>query len=171
MRECGPDPSHSRVTVSKSGHSWSARVGVGAALSPSPGAAVALDQEGKVGASASGRDMLWMAHCRMPSKECCRDGRARALGTRGLGLARGADLLPTDEAAPKSHLFLPEILAACLPAERPGSRSDRSPRGPGPGAHPMLGKVVASKSHFGGPGAGSAATPPTGSRPWDLWAG
>lgn len=28
-------------------------------------------QEGKVGASASGRDMLWMAHCRMPSKECC----------------------------------------------------------------------------------------------------
>lgn len=27
-------------------------------------------QEEKGGVSASGRDMLWMAHCRMPSKEC-----------------------------------------------------------------------------------------------------
>uniref|UniRef100_A0A480GTH8 Autoimmune regulator n=1 Tax=Sus scrofa TaxID=9823 RepID=A0A480GTH8_PIG len=35
-------------------------------------------QEGKVGASASGRDMLWMAHCRMPSKGCSlrRDSRS-----------------------------------------------------------------------------------------------
>lgn len=32
-------------------------------------------QEGKVGASASGRDMLWMAHCRMPSKGCCGQSR------------------------------------------------------------------------------------------------
>lgn len=28
-------------------------------------------QEGKGAASASGRAMLWMAHCRMPSKVCC----------------------------------------------------------------------------------------------------
>lgn len=28
-------------------------------------------QEGEGAASASGRAMLWMAHCRMPSKVCC----------------------------------------------------------------------------------------------------
>lgn len=40
-----------------------------------------LTQEGKVGASAMGRDMLWMAHCRMPSKECCRKEQNGALGS------------------------------------------------------------------------------------------
>lgn len=44
-----------------------------------------------MGASASGRDMLWMAHCRMPSKECC-GSRERAQGPAGASAGRCACL-------------------------------------------------------------------------------
>lgn len=45
-----------------------------------------------MGTSASGRDMLWMAHCRMPSKECCGQSRERAQGLAGASGGRCACL-------------------------------------------------------------------------------